>query len=247
MRHAVMHAAAQIAHDSDPAAVLGLAASTTADLRAAAELTGAPTAKAHQLYSGVLFEAANFTGEEKSAEAVMIFSGLFGVVQLNDNLPAYRLPASVKLPHLPDGELTHAGESKEFSSTLAAFWRTHLKAPLNGELADKELIIDCRSATYEAMYKPAGALAERTYKVAVMRQTNGKRSVVSHNAKYARGLLAGALIRAEHTPKTIEEVAAIAATLRTGSGNRFLTEISASSSTSRTVKPGVLSLIERAD
>jgi cytoplasmic iron level regulating protein YaaA (DUF328/UPF0246 family) len=44
----------------------------------------------------------------------------------------------------------------------------------------------------------------------VLRERNGRRSVVSHMAKQTRGLLAGALLRANadpHTPKDLAEAA----------------------------------------
>ncbi|MGO2702109.1 MAG: peroxide stress protein YaaA, partial [Cellulosimicrobium funkei] len=100
-----------------------------------------------------------------------------------DRVPAYRLSMAVDLP----------GVGK-----LATAWRPHL-APVLDERAAGDVVVDCRSATYVGAWKPrtSGPRAAEWVAVRVVREHAGKRTVVSHNAKHTRGVLAGHLVRRE--------------------------------------------------
>ena len=180
--------------------VLGLSAGQAEALKRNLDLATAPTLRAADLYTGVLFDRLGLPGlldspsADRTRESVLVFSGLWGVVGPTDLLPPYRLSMGVKLPPL---------------GGLGAFWRRAMAAPL-GELAGDRLLVDCRSATYAAAFKPTGASAERTVAVRVLRERvvdgTARRSVVSHMAKATRGDIARALLAEGIDAATPEEL-----------------------------------------
>ena len=175
--------------------VLDVGASLTDEVARNTSIWENPTAPASQVYSGVLYEAsgaATWTGDtlERAADRVRVISALWGAVSPADAIPAYRLSMGTTLSRL---------------GPLAAFWRGHLGKALD-ERAAEDLIVDCRSSTYAAAWRaPKHAVSVR-----VEREANGKRTVVSHNAKHARGLLTGLLVAEPEPPSTAEQLADIA-------------------------------------
>lgn len=179
--------------------VLGLSAGQADALKRNLDLTTAPTLRAAELYTGVLYDRLGLPGllaehGDRARERVLVFSGLWGVVGAADQLPPYRLSMSVKLPPL---------------GALGAYWRKAMAAPL-GELTEGSLLVDCRSAAYAAAFKPTGAAAERTVAVRVLREREvagvAERSVVSHMAKATRGDVARALVSENVQARTPEEL-----------------------------------------
>lgn len=186
----------QVCSQADAAQVLKIGPNTVSDIADNLDIYEAPTTTALNLYTGVLFEAAKFnqtlenTTVENSQKTVaspanilnseiMIFSGLWGVVRPHDFLPNYRLSASVKLPTV---------------GTVATYWKQQLNPLLNTALKD-QIVVDCRSGEYRKMWTPSAKHPCELLQVVIQREDlhTGKRSVVSHNAKYMRGILAGAL------------------------------------------------------
>ncbi|GAA4901367.1 hypothetical protein LX16_0438 [Stackebrandtia albiflava] len=161
----------------------GQAAEVTRD----AALPTAPAAPAGQVYSGVLFDAFGLAALPEpartvAAESVWIFSGLWGVVRPDDLIPAYRCPGTATLPGLGD----------ERPMSVTRFWRDRLAAVLDPLVAD-ELVVDLRSYTYVAMWRPRRAVAIR---VLHEREVAGERvrTVVSHFNKATKGRLAARLV-----------------------------------------------------
>jgi len=111
-----------------------------------------------------------------------------------NHIPAYRLPMGVSVPPL---------------GPLAGHWRGPLTTTL-GPLTREQLVVDCRSGAYVAAMRPHG---DAWYQVRVEREAKGRRSVVSHFAKHARGLLAGLLATATSAPTSGEELAHAATAL----------------------------------
>ncbi|MFC3999141.1 peroxide stress protein YaaA [Nocardiopsis sediminis] len=202
-RQAVLDALDALCSGPDEAArtVLGLSPGQQDAVERDRALRDAPTLPAAGLYTGVLYDhlrlPALLDGATAAAAAssVLIFSGLWGVVGPTDPLPPYRLSMGVRLPPL---------------GPLGAFWRGHL-TDLLSKRADGELVVDCRSATYAAAFKPAGAVAERTVSVRVVRETTDgatvRRTVVSHMAKATRGAMAHTLLATGASPTTPAELA----------------------------------------
>ncbi|MCS4484947.1 peroxide stress protein YaaA [Gleimia sp. 6138-11-ORH1] len=183
-REQVLTALGNVSAEPNALELLGVGASLSAEVAANTQLTSLPCAPAHQVYSGVLFEAGKLPerGENYHPTPLLqiwVQSALFGLVDLNSFIPAYRLSMSTKLAEL---------------GALATFWKTQL-TPLLAEL-DQQLIVDCRSGSYQKAW-PALETKQTTHqllRVNVVRERNGKRTVVSHNAKKFRGILAGVLM-----------------------------------------------------
>jgi cytoplasmic iron level regulating protein YaaA (DUF328/UPF0246 family) len=124
---------------------------------------------------------------------VRIVSALWGLVSPADQIPAYRLSMGTTLGRL---------------GTLASFWRSQLRSTLD-DLARDSLVIDCRSSDYAAVWRAS----PRSLAVRVEEIRGGKRVVVSHNAKHARGLLTGALVATANDVESPEQIAHVAAGL----------------------------------
>ncbi|QBI55271.1 peroxide stress protein YaaA [Streptomonospora litoralis] len=168
--------------------VLGISAAQGEALRRNRNLSDAPTLRAADLYTGVLYDRMalpdllDSAAAERTAASVLIFSGLWGVVAPGDRVPPYRLSMGVKLPGI---------------GPLGAYWRAQLSDLLD-KRAEGELVVDCRSSTYAAAWRPGGETARRTVAVRVLRETGtgdtANRTVVSHMAKAVRGSVAHSLL-----------------------------------------------------
>lgn len=182
-RREVLDALAAVSTRPDAPEVLGVGASLAAEVARNADLKSAPTAPAAHVYTGVLYAAAGLADlpddvAARAADDVRVFSGLWGAVSPADHIPAYRLSMGVDLPGV---------------GRLAAAWRARLAAALDDRAAG-DVVVDCRSAAYLAAWKP-DTTATDWVTVRVVRESAGRRTVVSHNAKHTRGVLTGHLLR----------------------------------------------------
>ena len=174
---------------------LGLSASQDAEIERNAALRRAPTLPALHRYTGVLFDALD-ADSLRGAEAarararLAIGSALFGLLRADDQVPAYRLSATSKLPGRP---------------TLASRWRPLLE-PVLAELAAGELVVDLRSGSYAALGRVPGAVGVDV----IAEHPDGRRSVVTHFNKAHKGRLARALAATRSEPDDAGGVAAVA-------------------------------------
>lgn len=225
-REQVLADLARVSAQPGATSALGVSDGLADEVARNTALRSAPAARAAEVYTGVLYGAAGLAtlpdGAERRAQAsVLTFSGLWGVVAPGDRIPAYRLGMGVGLPDV---------------GRLATFWKRALAEVLDARAAG-DVVVDCRSATYVAAWRPtttgagsgarAGASAGRSagaewVEVRVLRETDGKRTVVSHNAKHTRGVLAGHLLRRQAEARTSEDVLKAAQELV---GSVMLTEI----------------------
>ncbi|WP_327090697.1 peroxide stress protein YaaA [Nonomuraea sp. NBC_01738] len=185
-RKRVRTALARASKRRDALDVLGLTPGLAGELAKNLVLDTAPALPAAELYTGVLYDNLSVVtlSEEaraRAAESVLVFSGLWGVLRLDDRVPPYRLSMGVTLPQL---------------GGLASFWR-----PMVAKELDRlpGLVVDMRSGTYAGAWKPG----ERSVAVRVFR--DGK--VVSHMAKATRGEIARALLESAADPSSPEELA----------------------------------------
>jgi hypothetical protein len=150
-------------------------------------LRAAPAIPAAELYTGVLFAALGLS--DLPWDGVLIASALWGVVRPGDRIPAYRVDMGAKPPGI---------------GGLAAYWRE----PLRGALPDRGLVLDLRSASYAAAWRPRRAvhLPVRGFTEA----PDGSRTVITHMAKRVRGEVARLVIQAGGAERA-EEVAEIVA------------------------------------
>jgi cytoplasmic iron level regulating protein YaaA (DUF328/UPF0246 family) len=148
------------------------------------------------LYDALGLRSLPAPAGRRAANRLVVVSALWGALRPGDRVPPYRLPICADLPGV--------GE-------LAGFWRPTL-APVLDEAADGRLVVDCRSSSYASLWRPRGAAAERTVAVRVLREVDGRRSVVSHMAKQTRGLVVRHLLaRGGRDPRTPEQLAAAVA------------------------------------
>lgn len=201
VRRKVLDALVEVSARPDATTVLGAGASLAGEVARNVTLREAPTARASRVYTGVLYAAAGLDdlprrARERSARAVRTVSALWGLVSPADRIPAYRLSMGTDLPGV---------------GPLAPAWRDPLAAELDSATRD-ELVVDCRSAAYLAAWRPP---ADADWvQVRVLRELDGARSVVSHNAKHTRGVLTRhLLVRPGREPRSAEQLAAAAAEL----------------------------------
>ncbi|WP_159448705.1 YaaA family protein [Demequina sp. NBRC 110053] len=198
-RRRVGDALVKVSGQRNALAALGVGPSLADEVEHNRELWTNPADVAAKVYSGVLFEAARASTWDgatlaRAAERVRIISALWGAVTPADRIPSYRLSMSTSLGRI---------------GALASFWRQHLASELS-HVADGRVVVDCRSSSYVAAWRPAGATL---LSVRVERELHGKRSVVSHMAKHTRGLLTGALVRADAAAESCSDVADVTRTL----------------------------------
>ncbi len=190
VRERVLNALVKVSGQRSARQVLGLSEGQAEDLARNRELRQAPTLPAASRYTGVLYDKLGLAtldpaARARAAEQIVIFSGLWGVLRIDDPIPAYRLSMAVKLPRL---------------GGLAGVWRP----ALDRELAAEGLVVDLRSGVYAAAWK------RPTVAVRVVRErlVNGtaKRTVVSHMAKATRGEIARALLQHDVRATTKDEL-----------------------------------------
>ncbi|SDZ28908.1 hypothetical protein SAMN05444365_10965 [Micromonospora pattaloongensis] len=179
---------------------LGLSPGQRAEIPRNARLPEAPALPAARLYTGVLYDALDLgslppPARRTAQRSLLIFSGLWGAVRVNDRIPPYRCSATAKLPGL---------------GALGAYWKKAMPAAL-AEAAGSGLVLDLRSSAYAGMWTPSGQIAGRTATVRVLheRAVNGvvTRSVVSHSNKATKGRLVRALLTSGSRPRTPAQLA----------------------------------------
>jgi cytoplasmic iron level regulating protein YaaA (DUF328/UPF0246 family) len=176
------------AGDEDKAReVLGLSEGLRGEVGKNAELLSAGARPAGEIYTGVLYDALGLASLDAAAKRragrqLLVFSGLWGAVGVNDKIPSYRCSMGVKLPGL---------------GALGAHWRTPMAAALP-EAAGDGLVLDLRSSAYAAAWKPKGEVASRTASVRVLHAPT--RKVVSHFNKATKGRIVRSLLSAGIAP-----------------------------------------------
>ena len=171
-REQVLDRLIEVSARPDAPEVLGAGASLADVVAANTTLRTRPTAKAAQIYTGVLYDALDLpTLPAAAARKVLVFSALWGVLQPRDRVPGYRLSMGTTLPGV---------------GPLASFWRPRLTEVLD----PAGVVVDCRSSAYAAAWVPDAHTAARTVGIRVL--SGGK--VVSHAAKHTRGLVARHLL-----------------------------------------------------
>ena len=200
VRRRVVEALVTTSQRPDAAAILGIGHTQLDLLDHNRDLESAPTARADRVYTGVLYDALGFdslspAARRRSATRVAIVSSVFGLVRPTDRIPAYRLSGDASLPGL---------------GSVAGAWREVLGGAVRESLGDG-LLVDLRSGTYTAFWRPSPDLARRVATVRVLHETGGRRTVVSHFNKATKGRLVRALLEGGRNPRT---PAALARALR---------------------------------
>ncbi|MCW2816845.1 MAG: hypothetical protein JWN84_4300 [Nocardioides sp.] len=156
-----------------------------------ARAASAPTARADAVYTGVLYDALGFAtlspaAKRRASSRVAVTSSLFGLVRPGDRIPSYRLSGDASLPGL---------------GAVAGVWREAL-GPAVTEALGTGLLVDLRSGTYAAFWRPPADLAERVATVRVLHEVEGRRQVVSHFNKATKGRIVRDLLEDGRDPRS---------------------------------------------
>ena len=183
---------------AEAARTLGVGSTQLDLVKRNAALASAPTARADQVYSGVLYDALDLAtlssaAKRRASTRVAVTSSLFGLVRPGDRIPAYRLSGDTSLPGL---------------GPVAGVWRATLGDAVAGALGQRKgLLVDLRSSTYAGFWRPPVELAQRVATVRVLHEVNGTRKVVSHFNKTTKGRLVRALLEEGSDARTPGELA----------------------------------------
>ncbi len=180
------------------ATVLGLSRSQLDLVVRNASLADAPTARADRIYDGVLYEALGLdsltpSAKRRAASRLAITSSLFGLVRVNDRIPAYRLSGDATVPGL---------------GPVAGWWRASL-GPAVVDAMGRGMLVDLRSSTYAGFWRPPAELAPRVATVRVLHEVAGRRQVVSHFNKSTKGRLVRDLLEDGADPRTPARLAGL--------------------------------------
>jgi cytoplasmic iron level regulating protein YaaA (DUF328/UPF0246 family) len=183
--------------DADKAAeVLGLGPAQRDLVERNAGLQSAPTARADAIYTGVLYDALDVAtlspaARRRATSRLAVTSSLFGIVRPGDRIPAYRLSGDTVLPGV---------------GSVAGAWREVLgEAILDGMRTG--LLVDLRSSTYAAFWRPTTDVSRRVATVRVLHESGGRRTVVSHFNKATKGRIVRALLEDGADPRTPKALA----------------------------------------
>ncbi|MFF8604948.1 peroxide stress protein YaaA [Streptomyces sp. NPDC015346] len=173
--------------------VLGLSQGLRGEVAKNRELRTAGARPAGEIYTGVLYDALGLAtldaaARKRARASLLVFSGLWGAVRVDDLIPSYRCSMGVKLPGL---------------GALGAHWRGAM-ASVMPEVAGDGLVLDLRSSAYASAWKPKGEVAARTATVRVLHAPT--RKVVSHFNKATKGRIVRSLLEAGAAPKGREEL-----------------------------------------
>jgi cytoplasmic iron level regulating protein YaaA (DUF328/UPF0246 family) len=140
-----------------------------------------------QVYTGVLYAALGWvhlnTAQQKLGQtSIAIISAKYGVVRPMDPIQSYK--------------------EKINNKKMA----TQVAQALDG--AESELIIDCRSSTYQSVWQSPVAI---TVEIKVFTHVAGVKKVITHMSKKTRGEVTHEILKASQIPKTPEELLKIVA------------------------------------
>jgi cytoplasmic iron level regulating protein YaaA (DUF328/UPF0246 family) len=183
--------------DADKAAeVLGLGPAQRDLVQRNAELDTAPTARADAIYTGVLYDALDVAtlspaARRRATSRLAVTSSLFGIVRPGDRIPAYRLSGDAVVPGV---------------GSVAGAWREVLGEAITDGMRNG-LLVDLRSSTYAAFWRPTKDVSRRVATVRVLHESGGRRTVVSHFNKATKGRIVRALLEDGADPRTPKALA----------------------------------------
>ena len=181
--------------------ILGVTANQDDEIARNHDLSNKPVAPAMEVYTGVLFDAIGIDSLSKSAlknfsRDAYVISALFGLISVNDQIPAYRLSGSAKLPKV---------------GSMASTWNepvAHVLVSVN------EFIIDLRSGTYQKLGQIPEAVAGNSVVPRILqRMPSGPPKIVSHHNKATKGRIVRAIAQSGKALKSVDALAEVIAGL----------------------------------
>jgi cytoplasmic iron level regulating protein YaaA (DUF328/UPF0246 family) len=140
-----------------------------------------------QVYTGVLYAALAWdqlsaTQRKKGAESIAIISAKYGVVRPIDQIKPYKEKINnKKMAPLVEKSLTGI---------------------------ESELIIDCRSSTYQTVWQSPVAI---TVEIKVFTKVDGAKKVITHMSKKTRGEVTHHILKSAKIPSNPHELESIVA------------------------------------
>jgi len=195
--------AAVVAMANGPAAkartALSISAKQDFEIERDQKLLTAPTGPAWSVYTGVLYDAIDIDSLSAKAKAKFdaenfVVSALFGLINVTDRIPAYRLSGDTVVPKV---------------GTLTKFWSDSITQAI----ADQgEFVIDLRSGIYVKLGPTGKDIADQVVIPRIMQKMpKGAPKVVSHSNKATKGRLVRSLAQAAKSVTSVEQVAELAA------------------------------------
>jgi uncharacterized protein len=181
--------------------ILGLTENQDDEIARNHDLHNKPVAPAMHVYTGVLFDAIGIdtlskTAVKRFARDTYVVSALFGLIRVNDHIPAYRLSGPTKLPKV---------------GSLAGLWNRPVADVLGGA---GEFIIDLRSGTYQKLGQIPGVAASNAVVPRILQKMpSGPPKVVSHHNKATKGRIVRAIAESGKSLKSVEALAEVIAGL----------------------------------
>jgi cytoplasmic iron level regulating protein YaaA (DUF328/UPF0246 family) len=189
LREDAVRAVAEVSAHPEAPEVLGVSPNLVEEVERNTRLLTGPATAASTVYSGVLYQALDLASldaasKRRAGRSIVVMSALFGALRLTDRIPAYRVHVCADIPGI---------------GVLDRVWRPLLAPALDAVTGARGLVVDCRSTTYAAMWRPPRDAAERWVHVTV--------PGASHMAKHTRGLVTRALVQgpAPRTPQALAD------------------------------------------
>lgn len=180
-------------------AALSISAKQDFEIERDQKLLTAATGPAWSVYTGVLYDAIGI--ESLSAKAKSRFesenfvvSALFGLINVTDRIPAYRLSGDTVVPKI---------------GSLTKFWSESITSAVSDR---DEFVIDLRSGIYVKLGATKKDIADQVVVPRIMQKMpKGAPKVVSHSNKATKGRLVRALAQSTKAISSVEQLAELAA------------------------------------
>jgi cytoplasmic iron level regulating protein YaaA (DUF328/UPF0246 family) len=162
------------------------------------KLLTAPTGPAWSVYTGVLYDAIEINSLSAKAKSKFesenyVVSALFGLLNVSDRIPAYRLSGDTVVPKI---------------GSLTKFWSESISGLITKQ---DEFVIDLRSGNYVKLGPTGKDIAEQVVVPRVMQKMpKGAPKVVSHSNKATKGRLVRALAQSTKSVTSVEQLANLA-------------------------------------
>ena len=178
---------------------LSISAKQDFEIQRDQKLLTAPAGPAWSVYTGVLYDAIEIDSLSAKAKAKFeaenfVVSALFGLINVTDQIPAYRLSGDTVVPKV---------------GSLTKFWSESITQAITDQ---GDFVIDLRSGIYVKLGPTGKDIADQVVVPRIMqRMPTGAPKVVSHSNKATKGRLVRALAQSTKSVNSVEQVAELAA------------------------------------
>jgi hypothetical protein len=178
---------------------LSISAKQDFEIQRDQKLLTAPAGPAWSVYTGVLYDAIEIDSLSGKAKAKFetenfVVSALFGLINVTDQIPAYRLSGDTVLPKV---------------GSLTKFWSDSITQAITDQ---GDFVIDLRSGIYVKLGPTGKEIADQVVVPRILQKMpTGAPKVVSHSNKATKGRLVRALAQSVKSVNSVEQVAELAA------------------------------------